>query len=155
MRKFHDQCHMIAWKDSETGELMTSPYRHQICNKEVLGFSCRIKAKAPNNSRTVDITEFGDDFFGDPAKRCLRIDDFRIYVKWLLDVVTGSKVSNLEVVARGRNLQNKPIATTMSFDQLCDDLAIKAKNNNATATQKMDQAASTKKLVENLLLNGD
>lgn len=155
MRRLHDQCHMIAWTETVTGELKTSPYRHQICNQEILGVSCDLRSKVPNNSWTVDITEFGNEFFGNPAKRCLRKDSFKEYVKWLLDVVTESKVDNLEVIAKGWNLENKPIVTIMSFDQLCDDLALKAKENHAATNRGQDQAKVSKKFVENLLRNGD
>lgn len=155
MRKFHDQCHLIAWKDSTSGELKTSPYRHQICNRDVLGSSCNLRSRAPDNTWTVDITKFADDFFGDPAKRCLGKADFKKYVAWLLGVVTDSKVKQLEVIARGRNAENRPIATTVSLDQICDELAIRAKSHNASASEQLEQSAGNKKLVANLLLNGE
>lgn len=129
MRKLHDQCHMIAWKDPETDELKTSPYRHQICNQKILGSACGLQAEAPNNSFTVDVLEFAEKFFGDPAQHCLQRAEFIKYVTMLLKVVTNSEVTTLEVIARGRNLQNKPIATTMTFDQLCDDLNLRAEVN--------------------------
>lgn len=126
MRKLHDKCHMIAWKDSETDELRTSPYRHQICNKKILGVACGLPTETPDNSWTVDVLKFAGKFFGDPAQHCLRKEDFIEYVNLLLKVVTNSEVDTLEVIARGRNLQNKAIATTMTFNQLCDDLSLRA-----------------------------
>ncbi len=126
MRKLHDQCHMIAWKDSKTDELRTSPYRHQICNQKVLGRACGLQATLPDNSFTVDVLEFAEKFFGDPSQHCLQREDFIEYLKMLLKVVTESKVTDLEVIARGISPQGKRIATTMTFDQLCDDLSIRA-----------------------------
>lgn len=127
MRKLHEQCHMIAWSDVKTGELKCSPYRDQICNQSVLGPSCGLEVQFPDASKVVDVIQFGSDFFGDPAARCLAKKAFEKYAVWLLKVVSDSRIEQLKVIARGRNLENKPIATCISFEQMCHDLNIRKK----------------------------
>lgn len=155
MRDLHDRCHMIAWKDSENDELRISPYRMQICNRQVLGSSSSLSMRYPDNSGNVDIDQFGSDLFGEPGQRCLRKDDFKRYAQWLLAVVTQKKISEFEVIAKGRNADNKLIAATMTFDQLCADLAIKADIKNSSIYEISESAPSTAKVMENPLLNGE
>lgn len=141
MRKLHEQCHTIAWSDSKTGELKCSPYRDQICNQHVLGASCGLNVQSPDASKVVDVIQFGNDFFGDPAARCLAKGNFKKYVDWLLKVVADSRIDQLKVIARGRNPENKPIATCISFDQMCHDLSIRKKKQ----VELMNQEAINKK----------
>src|SRR6201999_4060312 len=39
MRGWHDSAHFAAWVDNP-GYLITDIYRHQICNRELLGENC-------------------------------------------------------------------------------------------------------------------
>jgi len=93
----HDLCHFIAWMQMPDRRPNLNVYRHEICNRKILGKGCGLDAESPTATSRVGPVEFARSFFEEPTTRTLSIDEFEIYVAWLCSL-QGSSVSNLELL---------------------------------------------------------
>lgn len=115
MRQLHDICHWIGYQNNMQ-RLAASPYRHQICNRTVLGENCPLQENAPNDCNTVTVKTLGERFFGLKAPP-LGLDTaaFKTYLTWLLKVVTTEE-GEFYVLARNKDSDGEII--TVEFSSL-------------------------------------
>lgn len=117
MRKLHDQCHRIAWRDSQNHQLFSQKYRHIICCKNFPNTSCGLKC----NGGKISIDEFAKSFFGEPPSHCLPSEDFQVYLRWLSKIVTGTERS-ITVLALKPNSEGVTIVQDVSLEEFCKTL---------------------------------
>ncbi|WOD18150.1 hypothetical protein [Paraburkholderia kirstenboschensis] len=118
MRALHDQCHFIAWMD-KTKHVRASAYRDRICNKEVLGSSCGLTQNVPDLGSTVSLNSFADGFLGHPPTKCLSKEDFKRYINWLHNVVTGTPIIRLDLYGRAVDGNGEVVAFPLtSIDEV-------------------------------------
>lgn len=106
MRALHDRCHYAAWMQTPELRAQLNIYRHQICNCEVFGPTCGLKSTSPLFTNLVDAGEFARSFFEEPSTRTLTIDEFDVYVKWLMEKVGGNATSTLELLVQNEDSAN-------------------------------------------------
>lgn len=97
MRARHDLCHFIAWMQLPVRRANLNIYRQEICNCQILGHDCGLRAESPDAASRVSAVEFARSFFEEPTTRTLSIDDFEVYVEWLWSL-GGSTASQLELL---------------------------------------------------------
>lgn len=117
MATLHAQCHRIAWRDSQSGGLVSQEYRKVVC--------CKLSPKTCDglncDSGTMTVDDFAKEFFGDPPSHCLPSADFQRYVNWLTKVVTGTE-RTITVLAQTQDSNGFTIFDEMSLQELCESL---------------------------------
>lgn len=104
MADLHDQCHFIAWSTplsvaKGTG-IATNIYRHEVCNCAIFGPSSGLSSAAPHSTSRASGEQFVHDFLtGSGATRALGLVEFEGYLAWLMEMASGSKKANLELLA--------------------------------------------------------
>jgi hypothetical protein len=102
MRASHDLCHFIAWMHLPELRPCVNIYRNEICNRQILGCDCDLKADFPTEISRVSAPEFARSFFEEPTARTLPIDEFEVYVKWLCSL-GGGNATGLELLVGDEN----------------------------------------------------
>lgn len=98
MANLHDQCHFIAWNQTPEMMVKMNIYRKEVCNSKIFGKECGlIKTKADENYK-VSAKKFTTDFFENNSRINLSLNDFEIYLEWLLLTVSGGNRSTLELI---------------------------------------------------------
>lgn len=127
MAMIHGSCHRIAWRDSQSGRLMSQEYRKAVCGKyfpqTCIGLNC--------DEGAIAIEDFADGFFGEPPSHCVPAADFQDYVKWLTKVVSGKERTVLVLALRSDALGNW-VSDHVTLKTLCDLLPKKAASKRAS-----------------------
>lgn len=97
MRRLHDLCHFIAWTQTPQLTVRLNVYRHEICTARVFGSEFRPISAADAESR-VNATRFADDFLDGSEDKLLSLEEFNVYVQWVLTQTSGATRSTLELV---------------------------------------------------------
>ncbi|WP_162044899.1 hypothetical protein [Undibacterium sp. YM2] len=111
MAAFHAKCHRIAWRDSQSGRLMSQEYRNRVCCLTCPDTCVDIDCGAA----PLAIEDFAKEFFGHPPSHCLPLMEFQSYVKWLTTTVTGAP---REVIVLALNKSRFTVSEEMTLDQL-------------------------------------
>ena len=120
MRNLHDQCHMIAFRESTTERPKAGPYRDQICNTDTLG-QCGLPAASPSNANVIGLKKFAENFLGRPPSCCVSKEDFTKYVAWLIRTVTGTQGDTFYVLASDIDAEGEIVSIKLdSVDCLND-----------------------------------
>lgn len=132
MAALHAKCHRIAWRENETGRLLTSEYRQVVCRE---GWPETCTSVPTEKSLTID--DFTASFFGEPPDHCLPADDFKRYVNWLIKTITGEE-RELLVLARKVD-KGETIAVPTTLDELPALLRATPTMNAGTSLRKMNK----------------
>ena len=98
MANLHDQCHFIAWNQTQEMMVKMNIYRKEVCNSKIFGKECGLKNTQSDANYQVWAKQFTTDFFENNSRRNLSLNDFEIYLEWLLLTVSGRNRSTLELI---------------------------------------------------------
>lgn len=98
MRVLHDQCHFIAWAEMPELQGRCNVYRHEVCNRLVFGTDCGLQASSPQDDARTYASEFAGQFFGGTPSRSLGLDEFELYLAWVLRTPSESTRQSLELL---------------------------------------------------------
>lgn len=110
----HDVCHYIAWRDKDT-DLRFNIYRKEVCNSKIFPGNEKITCQLPDLSLRVAGTLFADEFVA--GGRCLGLNDFEEYLKWLMKKSSGSEAETLQLAVSNPNQQ---VFSTKRFKSLAE-----------------------------------
>ncbi|MEN9478649.1 MAG: hypothetical protein RLZZ298_44 [Pseudomonadota bacterium] len=130
MAELHAKCHRIAWRENETGRLLSSEYRRVVCLE---GWPKTCPHVYTNKPLTIDIFTAG--FFGEPPNYSLPAEDFKRYVRWLTKTITG-ETRDIVVLAR-KIINGETIAASTSLNELAACLTTTPKLNTGNSSNKM------------------
>jgi hypothetical protein len=109
MRLLHDKCHFIACLQSPDLKLIANIYRLEVCNASIFGKGHNLSMSSPRESNRISAEKFADEFFNNSNSRNISLQEFEIYLAWLLQNTSSSSQSSLELACRD------PKANTFSF----------------------------------------
>lgn len=109
MKELHDKCHFIACLQSPNLELIANIYRLEVCNDSIFGKEHDLSMSSPRESNRISAEKFADEFFNKSNLRNISLQEFEIYLAWLLQNTSSSSQSSLELACRD------PKANTFSF----------------------------------------
>lgn len=98
MADLHDRCHFIAWNQTPKMSVKMNIYRKEVCNSQIFGMACGLKNTEPDANYQVSAKQFTTDFLENNSRRNLSLNDFEIYLEWLLLTVSGGNRSTLELI---------------------------------------------------------
>ena len=109
MTGLHDKCHFIACLQSPDLKFIANIYRFEVCNDSIFGKRHNLKMSSPRESNRISAEKFADEFFNKSNLRNISLQEFEIYLAWLLQNTSSSSQSSLELACRD------PKANTFSF----------------------------------------
>ncbi|ANN71706.1 hypothetical protein [Bordetella bronchialis] len=99
MRRTHDACHFISWTDPNSLTGLINVYRHEVCNRAVLGSERGIESEVAATEQRSPLDEFASAFFyGESASASL--EEMESYLAWVMGETSGSAAGNVELIGR-------------------------------------------------------
>ncbi|WP_394226078.1 hypothetical protein [Pseudoalteromonas spongiae] len=120
MEKLHDNCHFIAWADSFTGSVSTNIYRNEICNKTIFGENAQLSCINADPTTRMKAHEFTSEFISENSKNNLSLEQFELYLSWLMKETSNSQSSTLELVTRKPNVNELNLIKLSSIREAHD-----------------------------------
>ena len=94
----HDQCHFISYMDSHTKEININIYRKEVCNRKIMNGLCELSEEYPDNTNCLVVNTFCQNFWNPSVEVGLDIDEFEVYLDWLMTEASDSSESTLELL---------------------------------------------------------
>ena len=98
MRRLHDKSHFIAWMDRLSRIVNCNIYRLEVCNQSVFGPYCVLTSKKKSIDKRVGAKQFAEEFFSHELTRSLSLQEFEVYLKWILEIGDQKSSGTLELL---------------------------------------------------------
>ena len=99
MRQLHDLCHFVAWYDKPTLCVFTNVYRREVCNQRMFGSNSNLHDISSDPSLRATAQNFAQEFLDTQShNRSLNLQEFEIYLAWLLQTTSGASASSVELL---------------------------------------------------------